>query len=76
MYSCAEDPLYHPVDIKDIQRFWKRILIVDEYPDVTVTFKVGIKDTNNSAEVNKRIDVHTLKSSEDNVHNVGHRSTE
>jgi len=59
MYSCAEDPLYHPVDIKDIQRFWKRILIVDDDPDVTVTFKVGIKDSNNSAEVNKRIDVHT-----------------
>ena len=59
MYSCAEDPLYHPVVIKDIQRFWKRILIVDDDPDVTVTFKVGIKDSNNSAEVNKRIDVHT-----------------
>ena len=59
MYSCAEDPLYHPVDIKDIQRFWKRILIVADDPDVTVTFKVGIKDSNNSAEVNKRIDVHT-----------------
>jgi len=54
MYSCAEDPLYHPVDIKDIQRFWKRILIVDDDPDVTVTFKVGIKDSDNSAEVNKR----------------------
>src|SRR5215475_15728320 len=59
MYSCAEDPLYYPVDIKDIQRFWKRILIVDDDPDVTVTFKVGIKDSNNSADVNKRIDVHT-----------------
>ena len=59
LYSCAEDPLYHPVVIKDIQRFWKRILIVDDDPDVTVTFKVGIEEGNNSADVNKRIDVHT-----------------
>src|SRR5215469_9473604 len=59
MNSCAEDPLYHPVVIKDIQRFWKRILIVDDDPDVTVNFKVGIEDNNNSADVNKRIDVHT-----------------
>jgi hypothetical protein len=35
MYSCAEDSLYHPVVIKDIQRFWKRILIVDDDVDVT-----------------------------------------
>jgi len=28
IYSCAEDPLYHPVVIKDDQRFWKRVLIV------------------------------------------------
>ena len=37
MNSCAEDPLYHPVDIKDIQRFWKRILIVDDDEDITLT---------------------------------------
>jgi DNA-binding response OmpR family regulator len=59
MYSCAEDSLYHPVVIKDIQRFWKRILIVDDDVDVTVTFKVGIQDSNNSADVNKRIEVYT-----------------
>jgi DNA-binding response OmpR family regulator len=59
MYSCAEDPLYHPVVIKDNQRFWKRILIVDDDVDVTVTFKVGIEDSNNSADVNKRIEVYT-----------------
>jgi len=58
MYSCAEGPLYHPVVIKDIERFWKRILIVDDDIDVTTTFKVAIEDSNNSADV-KRIEVST-----------------
>ena len=43
MYSCAEDPLYHPIVIKDIQRFWKRILIVDDDVDVTTTFRVVLE---------------------------------
>ena len=59
MYSCAEDSLYNPVVIKDIQRFWKRILIVDNDVDVTTTFKVAIEDSNNSTDVNKRIEVYT-----------------
>jgi CheY-like chemotaxis protein len=59
MYSCAEDPLYRPVVIRDIQRFWKRILIVDDNPDLTVTFKIGIEDSNNNTDVNKKIEVHT-----------------
>jgi CheY-like chemotaxis protein len=57
MYSCAEDPLYHPVVIKQDQGFWKRILIVDDNEDVTTTFKAGIEDSNNHA--NKRIEVDT-----------------
>jgi DNA-binding response OmpR family regulator len=59
MYSCAEDPLYHPVVIKDIQRFWKRVLIVDDDEDITLTFKAGIEDKNNKNGVNKRIEVYT-----------------
>ena len=43
----TEDPLYHPVLIKDKQRFWKRILIVDDNVDITVTFKTAIEDNNN-----------------------------
>jgi DNA-binding response OmpR family regulator len=58
MYSPAQDALYGPVTTID-QRFWKRILIVDDDVDVTVTFKVGIEDSNNSADVNKRIEVYT-----------------
>ena len=53
-----EDPLYHPVVIKDERRFWKTILIVDDDEDVIITFKVGIEENNNN-DANKRIEVHT-----------------
>jgi hypothetical protein len=53
MYSSAEDSLFHPVVIKPDQRFWKRILIVDDNEDVTTTFKVAIEDSNNDVDVNK-----------------------
>ena len=46
-HTHTEDPLYHPVVIKDKQRFWKRILIVDDNVDITVTFKTVIEDNNN-----------------------------
>ncbi len=58
MYSSAEDALYHPVTIKD-QRFWKRILIVDDEADVTTTFKAVIEESNNNNDVNKKIEVST-----------------
>ena len=54
-HSQVEDPLYNPVVIKEQQRFWKRILIVDDDEDVTITFKAGIEDSN--TDVNKRIEV-------------------
>jgi response regulator RpfG family c-di-GMP phosphodiesterase len=56
-YRLAEDPLYQPVVVKDEQRFWKRILIVDDYEDATITFKAGIEDSN--IETNERIEVYT-----------------
>jgi CheY-like chemotaxis protein len=49
--------LYHTVVIKDEQRFWKRILIVDDEADVTITFKTGIEESNN--DPNTRIEVYT-----------------
>ena len=52
-----EDHLYHPSVVKEKQQFWKRILIVDDDADITITFKTGIEDTNNDAR--KRIEVHT-----------------
>jgi two-component SAPR family response regulator len=56
-HSHTEHPSYHPVLIKDEQRFWKRILIVDDDVDVTVTFKVGIEDSNTNT--NRKIEVYT-----------------
>jgi DNA-binding response OmpR family regulator len=41
------------------QRFWKRILIVDDDADVTVTFKAGIQENNNYEDANNRIEVYT-----------------
>jgi CheY-like chemotaxis protein len=52
-----EDPLHHSAVIKDEQLFWKRILIIDDDADVTLTFKAGIEDSNNDAS--KRIEVYT-----------------
>ena len=44
---------------KEQERFWKRILIVDDDADITVTFKEVIEDSNNKNSVNKKIEVHT-----------------
>ena len=51
--------LYHAVVIKDEQQFWKRILIVDDEADVTITFKAGIEESNNNNGTDKRIEVYT-----------------
>jgi CheY-like chemotaxis protein len=42
---------------KERQRFWKRILIVDDDTDVTITFKAVIEESNN--DPNRRIEVYT-----------------
>jgi CheY-like chemotaxis protein len=59
MHTYSADRSYSTVVIKDKRRFWKRILIVDDDVDVTITFKAVIEDSNNSADVNKRIEVYT-----------------
>lgn len=41
------------------QPFWKRILIIDDDPDTTLTFKSGIEYSNNSSKHDKRIEVIT-----------------
>jgi hypothetical protein len=40
---------------KDQQRFWKRILIVDDEADVTITFKAGIEDSNKMMLLTKEL---------------------
>ena len=42
-----ENPSYESITLEDKKRLWKRILIIDDDPDVTTTFKVGIEDVNN-----------------------------
>jgi CheY-like chemotaxis protein len=59
MHGFTEDSLYRPVVITDKQRFWKRILIVDDDKDITTTFKVGIEESNNHNDANRRIEVYT-----------------
>jgi CheY-like chemotaxis protein len=44
---------------KEQQRFWKRILIVDDDADLTMTFRAVIEDSNIAVDVNKRIEVYT-----------------
>ncbi|MGA9150435.1 MAG: response regulator [Candidatus Nitrosopolaris sp.] len=46
--------------LEEKQRFWKRILIVDDDKDITITFKAGIEDSNNNHnDANRRIEVLT-----------------
>jgi DNA-binding response OmpR family regulator len=59
MHNFVEDRSYNAVVIKDEQRFWKRILIVDDESDVTMTFEAIIEDSNNDVDVNKRMEVYT-----------------
>jgi CheY-like chemotaxis protein len=44
---------------REQERFWKRILIVDDNNDITTTFKAAIEDSNNGNDANKRIEVYT-----------------
>jgi CheY-like chemotaxis protein len=43
---------------KEQERFWKRILIVDDDADITMTFKEVIEDSNNKNSVSQKIEVH------------------
>jgi DNA-binding response OmpR family regulator len=59
IHNFVEDRSYSAVAIKDQQQFWKRILIVDDDVDLTMTFRAVIEDSNNDVDVNKRIEVFT-----------------
>src|SRR5215831_7459575 len=41
---------------REQQRFWKRILIVDDNTDITTTYKVAIQDSNDGNDDNKKIE--------------------
>jgi len=51
-HNFVEDRWYSVVVIKDQQRFWKRVLIVDDDADLTMTFRAVIEDSNKDVEVN------------------------
>jgi CheY-like chemotaxis protein len=57
IHSSGEDRFYSTVVIRDEQRFCKRILIIDDDADVTLTFKAVIEDSNNDPHT--RIEVYT-----------------
>jgi DNA-binding response OmpR family regulator len=60
MHKYSADRSYSTVVIKDERRFWKRILIVDDDVDVTITFKAVIEDSNkNHNYADRRIEVYT-----------------
>ena len=40
---------------KEQDRFWKRIFIIDDDSDVTISFKTVIEESNDTADVNKTI---------------------
>ena len=56
-HNFVEDRSSSAVVIKD--QFWKRILIVDDDIDVTMTFRAVIEESNNDVDANKRIEVCT-----------------
>lgn len=47
------------IDAITARKFWKRILIIDDDPDTTLTFKSVIEDSNNSSKHDRRIEVIT-----------------
>ena len=58
-FESTQDIGYGTVTEKKKRPFSKRILIIDDDPDVTTTFKVGIENSNTYAVENKRIEVYT-----------------
>jgi DNA-binding response OmpR family regulator len=58
-FESTQDIGYDRVTQTKKQPFWKRILIIDDDPDVTTTFKVGIENSNNYADDSKTIEVYT-----------------
>ena len=51
--------MYGTVPAKVSQPVSKRILFIDDDPDITLTFKEGIENSNGNEDINKRIEVYT-----------------
>jgi CheY-like chemotaxis protein len=59
MPIVVEDPVSHTDVLKEKQRSCKRILIVDDEADVTISFKAVLEDSNSYYYANTRIEVYT-----------------
>ena len=66
-FESTQDSGYDTVTEKEKRTFWKRISIIDDDPDVTTTFKVGIENSNYYADDNKTIEVYTYNRSFDST---------
>ena len=58
-FESTQDIGYGTGTEKEKRPFSKRILIIDDDPDVTTTFKVGIENSNSYSDDNKIIEVYT-----------------
>jgi DNA-binding response OmpR family regulator len=58
-FEHTEDLVYGSLTVKEKQPFSKRVLIVDDDPDITLTFKEGIENSNGNEDINKKIEVYT-----------------
>jgi CheY-like chemotaxis protein len=60
LFEHTEDPVYSTLTVKEKQPFSKRILIIDDDPEITLTFKEGIENSSGNEDINKRIEVYLL----------------
>jgi CheY-like chemotaxis protein len=58
-FEHTEDSVYGTLTVKEKQLFSKRVLIIDDDPDITLTFKEGIENSNGNEDINKKIEVYT-----------------
>ena len=57
--ECTGNLSPDAIAVPEKKPFWKRILIIDDDSDFTITFKAGIEDSNNNNDANKRIEIYT-----------------
>jgi len=58
-FLLMQKPEAYKTPTKEQERFWKRLLIVDDNVDITTAFKAAIDDSNSGNDANKRIEVCT-----------------
>jgi DNA-binding response OmpR family regulator len=59
-FEHTEDPVYGTLTVKEKQPFSKRVLIIDDGPDITLTSKEWRENSKGNEDINKRIEVYLL----------------